>query len=49
MKYTFKFIIPSKYKNKIRKELEVLGIHSGTLFPELENYGRFLRDKHLSN
>ncbi|MBB6401928.1 hypothetical protein HNP92_001233 [Methanococcus maripaludis] len=46
---TVKFIIPSECKTKIRKELEMIGIHNGTMFPELENYGQFLKEKHKSN
>jgi hypothetical protein len=32
-------------KNYIRKQLEIIGIHDGTMFPDLENYSIYLRNK----
>lgn len=32
-------------KLKIREELDILGINAGTLFPDLENYAKFLKEK----
>ena len=39
------FRIPYRYKRTIKRELERLGIHEGTLFPELEHQANYLRDK----
>lgn len=40
------FIIPANKKKEIREELERLGIHYGTMFPELDKYGEYLKKKH---
>ncbi|WP_157858939.1 FRG domain-containing protein [Methanococcus maripaludis] len=40
------FIIPSDKKKEIREELERLGIHDGTMFPELDKYGEYLKKKY---
>lgn len=39
-----RFIVLKKYKFKILKELELMGIHEGTLFPEMEKFTKYLRD-----
>lgn len=39
------FEIPHKYKSKIRNQLYNLGIHEGSLFPELENQANHLKAK----
>ncbi|MBM7408372.1 FRG domain-containing protein [Methanococcus maripaludis] len=39
------FIIPADKKKEIREELERLGIHDGTMFPELDKYGEYLKKK----
>ncbi|WP_459201972.1 FRG domain-containing protein [Methanococcus sp. CF] len=40
------FIIPADKKEKIRKELSKLNIHAGTVFPELDKYGEYLKKKY---
>ncbi|MBB6497776.1 FRG domain-containing protein [Methanococcus maripaludis] len=40
------FIIPADKKKEIREELERLGIHDGTMFPELDKYGEYLKKKY---
>lgn len=40
-----KFIIPWKYKRKIRNELLTLGIHRGYLFPEPEHEAKWLEGR----
>jgi hypothetical protein len=43
-----RYIIPSKSKKNILKELEILGISENELFPEIDNGAKFLRDKYDS-
>lgn len=40
-----KFIIESNKKSQILKELEMLGIHRDSLFPEIENGSEYIRQK----
>lgn len=37
------FIVPSCAKRKIREQLKRLGVHSGTIYPELDKQGHYLR------
>lgn len=39
------FIIPSSSKLKIKTQLHNIGIHEGSLFPELENQSNYLKNK----
>jgi len=39
-----KYVIPRAAKQKLRRELEVAGIHKGTLFPELDKQSEYMRD-----
>lgn len=43
-----KITIPFAYKNKIRRELELLGYNEGTLFPDLENYATYIKNKFIN-
>jgi hypothetical protein len=43
-KFLIKFIIQPKYKEIIRRELHVIGIHVGSMFPELEYQSQYLKD-----
>ncbi len=42
-KFLFSAIIPKDSKEKILKELSFLGIHQGTLFPELDHQSRHIK------
>ncbi len=44
----YDFIIPNKYKKSILRELDILGINESTLFPDLENKGKYLKEKYFS-
>lgn len=39
-------IIPSKFKSDIQKELNILGINISTIFPELDDYAEYIKDKY---
>lgn len=39
-----RFFIPSECKPRIRRELFLLGVHEGTLFPEVDHQAMYLRD-----
>lgn len=39
------YIVPQSAKTKIRAELRQLGIHQGTLFPELEHQSKYIVDQ----
>ena len=41
-------IIPAGKKEKIRKELELLGVHGATLFPEIDKAANFIVSKYKS-
>lgn len=41
-----RLIVPKDCKEYIIKELDLLGINSSTLFPELEDLGKYLREKY---
>ena len=44
-----KVIIPSKSKDDILKELEILGINYSTLFPELDDQADYIKNKYANN
>lgn len=37
------FTIPKEYKIQLRQELEQIGIHEGTLFPEIDNQAAYVK------
>lgn len=39
-------IVPPENKKSILKKLEALGIHHGTLYPEIQDVAKFIRDKY---
>jgi hypothetical protein len=39
------YIIPAECKHKIREELMTLGIHSGSLFPEIDKQAAYIREQ----
>lgn len=41
------FVIPQKYKSKIKDELNRIGIHKGALFPELEYQTSYINEKYM--
>ena len=41
------FVIPQKYKSKIKDELNRIGIHKGALFPELEYQASYINEKYM--
>ncbi|HHT23311.1 MAG TPA: FRG domain-containing protein [Bacteroidales bacterium] len=41
-----KIIIPSTSKKQLLKELEILGISKANLFPELDDYGDYIKEKY---
>ena len=41
-----RIVIPGKYKEDIRKELEVFGISKRSLFPELADQAEFIKEKY---
>ena len=44
-KFLKSFTIPQKYKERIKNELERIGIHKGTLFPELEYQASYIKQQ----
>ena len=41
-----RIVVPGKYKEDIRKELEILGISKRSLFPELADQAEFIKEKY---
>ena len=41
-----KFQIPAKHKPSIRRDLEAIGVHVASLFPEMEYQAAFIRNAH---
>ena len=41
---TLRFIIHKKSKQEILKELEKIGIHEGTIFPEIDKVTKYLKE-----
>lgn len=41
-----RIVIPEKYKEDIRKELEIFGISKRSLFPELADQAEFIKEKY---
>lgn len=41
------YLIESKYKNKIPNKLVILFINSATLFPEIENKAKYVKEKYI--
>jgi hypothetical protein len=39
------FIVPKDSKGKIREELMILGIHSGSLFPEIDKQATYIKEQ----
>jgi hypothetical protein len=39
------YIIPGEFKSKIREELMTLGIHSGSLFPEIDKQAAYIKEQ----
>ena len=42
-KHVWKYIIPTEYKQEIRRDLEMLGINRFHIYPELESIGQMLK------
>jgi len=42
-KFLKSFVIPQKHKESIKNELERIGIHEGTLFPELDYQASYIK------
>ncbi|WP_400263119.1 FRG domain-containing protein [Sphingobacterium sp. SG20118] len=42
-------IVPKEAKKNILTELDLLGINNSTLFPELEDYAKYIKDKYNYN
>lgn len=40
------FIVDARSKDKILKQLEVLGVHQAKLFPEIDNITQYLKSKY---
>ncbi|MEY2632181.1 MAG: hypothetical protein RIR00_835 [Pseudomonadota bacterium] len=41
-----KLIVPFAHKEKILQELEILGISNGTIFPEVDNVAKYIKEKY---
>ena len=44
---TVVYLIESKYKSKILQELDMLSINSASLFPEIENKAKYVKEKYM--
>lgn len=44
---TVVYLIESKYKSKILQELDMLSINSASLFPEIENKAKYIKEKYM--
>ncbi|HCM9325139.1 TPA: FRG domain-containing protein [Enterobacter hormaechei subsp. steigerwaltii] len=43
-----KFIIPYKVRSDLKKELALYGIHSGTIYADLDGYAKYLKERFIS-
>lgn len=46
IKNSERVIVLKEYKQSILDELNLLGLNESTLFPELDDYARFIKDKY---
>lgn len=44
-KFLKTYVVPKKCKHKIREELMILGIHSGSLFPEIDKQAAYIKEQ----